>query len=338
MSALAGGPVTLAGDLSIVELANVLQSISLCKMTGRLNIYRKTLQAGIYFDSGTLMDVAAHNAVSGANVELDPEELLLDLLSSEGGTFRFQPGATTERRTVRRRLESFILEGATLEDYHNALKKRGFAMDATLIVNHKVAPEKVDETMRSGAPVNFPMQKEFYGKALTGARASDLIGVLPRSTWLPIIFNLVQTGLLNIATKGTSTQHHIETSLLSKALATRAFGAFCKPETGLLAAPVFFYFLEQEVVRHQKAKHACSLVLMNIVTVKDEVQKQDLEVINRCFTQIKQPYDHFAHFEEQGNKLFAMLLPYRTLPAAYLFIDNLIFTLRGTGAWARNFG
>lgn len=119
------GQITLAGDIATVDLTNIFQSISICKMTGRLNLYHHTTQGEIYFTDGTIVHALLHSAMDTV-LRLTPEQVVLELLTWQAGTFRFNPGWTTSERTINRRLDSFLLEGAALSDYQQALAGMGF--------------------------------------------------------------------------------------------------------------------------------------------------------------------------------------------------------------------
>lgn len=330
------GQVTLAGDLTIVELSNVLQSINLCKMTGRLNLYNKTVQAEVYFNSGLLLHAAAHNSVSGSNLDLPSEQLLLELLLWDEGTFRFQPGASTAVQTVNRRMESFLLEGASLQDYAKAIRDRGFREDAMLVTAEGLSAERVEELMSNGVPADLTLQRKLYGKVQSGVRASDLIGDLPRSTWLPVMFNLFSSGLVKIGSERAVAKAQFDPALISKAYANKAFAGFARKESGVVDLPIMLYFLEQEFARHEKTKHPMSLVLFDLQPKGTaSLSKADIDAVFRCLNEMKESFDILGHFEPEENKRFALLLPYRRLPAAFLFIDQLVFDLRGSGLLSR---
>jgi hypothetical protein len=192
------GQVTLAGDLSNVDLPSVFQSVNLCKMTGKLNLYHKTVQAEAYFTEGTLVHATAAHAVSATPLPLTPDQILLELLTWETGTFRFQPGWPATTVTIKRRLESFLLEGATLTDYIKSLESQGFTEHSAL--NRVRGSEGLlEEALKKGIPVQLDLQRQIYNNISDNTSATELIEDLPKSIWAPIIFNLLNSKMITIS-------------------------------------------------------------------------------------------------------------------------------------------
>jgi len=107
--------LVLGGNLAEVELPGILQSISLCKMTGRLDCYQGLSQIEIFFDEGTPVHATAQGALqSNDDPVLTGDHVILDILTWDTGTFHFNPVWTTSERTVRRRLEIRLLEDTAL--------------------------------------------------------------------------------------------------------------------------------------------------------------------------------------------------------------------------------
>ncbi len=327
------GQVTLAGDLSNVDLPSIFQSINLCKMTGKLNLYHKTVQAEVYFTDGTLVHATAQHAVSGSPLSLKPDQILLELLTWETGTFRFQPGWPATTITIKRRLESFLLEGATLTDYIKSLESQGFTEQSALS-KIRGAEATLDEALKKGLPVELDLQKEIFSRISTNTPAANLIEDLPKSVWAPIIFNLLNSKLITISGAHDNAQH-IEQLELDLSLAETAFGALTRPETGIITFPMFIYFLQQEAARYRKTKMPFSLAVFDVVSSDPRAISELLSTIADAFQDLKQPYDLLTHFETLSSNEFALLLPYKTPAASYLFLDTLIMTLRSQGFFTR---
>jgi tetratricopeptide (TPR) repeat protein len=323
------GQVTLAGDLSNVDLPSVFQSVNLCKMTGKLNLYHKTVQAEAYFTEGTLVHATAAHAVSATPLPLTPDQILLELLTWETGTFRFQPGWPATTVTIKRRLESFLLEGATLTDYIKSLESQGFTEHSAL--NRVRGSEGLlEEALKKGIPVQLDLQRQIYNNISDNTSATELIEDLPKSIWAPIIFNLLNSKLITISGARDSAGP-IEEIELNFELAETAFRSLTRPESGLLSFPAFLYFLQQEAARNRKTKLPFSVVVFDITSGDPSGIDQYLSEVADAFQDHKQPYDILAHFETSSNREFALLLPYKTPAASYLFLDGIIMTLRSRG-------
>jgi len=327
------GQVTLAGDLSNVDLPSVFQSVNLCKMTGKLNLYHKTVQAEAYFTDGTLVHATAQHAVSGSPLQLTPDQILLELLTWETGTFRFQPGWPATTVTIRRRLESFLLEGATLTDYIKSLENQGFTEQSALSIV-RANEGTLDEALKKGIPVELELQRDIYSKISDKTPIADLIEDLPKSIWAPIVFNLLNLQLVTMSGAKDSTLP-IEQIELDLGLAEQASLQLGRPESGVMHFPMFIYFLQQEVARYRKSKIPFSMALFDITCGTPSHMDQLVINVGSAFKDHKQPYDILANFETPYTREFALLLPYKTPAASYLFIDGLLMSLRALGFFTR---
>ncbi|CAN5245981.1 hypothetical protein BH10CYA1_BH10CYA1_09370 [soil metagenome] len=323
------GQVTLAGDLSNVDLPSVFQSVNLCKMTGKLNLYHKTVQAEAYFTDGTLVHATAQHAVSGSPLPLTPDQILLELLTWETGTFRFQPGWPATTITIRRRLESFLLEGATLIDYINSLEKQGFTEQSALSIV-RANEGTLDEALKKGIPVELQLQRVIYSKISNNTPIADLIEDLPKSIWAPIVFNLLNLQLVTMS-GAKDNPHEIEQIELDLGLAEQASLQLGRPESGVMHFPMFVYFLQKEAARYRKSKLPFSMALFDITCETPSEMDQLVISVGTAFQDHKQPYDILANFETPYTREFALLLPYKSPAASYLFIDGLLLSLKATG-------
>ncbi len=327
------GQVTLAGDLANVDLPSVFQSVNLCKMTGKLNLYHKTVQAEAYFTDGVLVHATAQHAVSGISLQLTPDQILLELLTWETGTFRFQPGWPATTVTIHRRLESFLLEGATLTDYINSLDKQGFTEQSALSIV-RANEGNLEESLKKGIPVELQVQREIYSKISNNTPVADLIEGYPKSLWAPIIFNLLNLQLVTIS-GAKDNLLEIEQIDLDLGLAEQAARTLMHPETGVVTFPMFIYFLQKEAARYRKSRMPFSMALVDITCDTPGLMEQTVEMLANAFDLHKQAFDILANFETAYTREFAMLLPFKNPAASYLFLDSLIMTLKASGYFSR---
>jgi len=108
-----------------------------------------------------------------------------------------------------------------------------------------------------------------------------------------------------------------------------------RPETGIITFPMFLYFLQQEAARYRKTKMPFSLAVFDVVSSDPRAISELLSTIADAFQDLKQPYDILTHFETLSSTEFALLLPYKTPAASYLFLDTLVMTLRSHGFFSR---
>lgn len=327
------GQVTLAGDLSNVDLPSVFQSVNLCKMTGKLNLYHKTVQAEAYFTDGLLVHATAQHAVSGISLQLTPDQILLELLTWETGTFRFQPGWPATTVTIKRRLESFLLEGATLTDYIKSLDKQGFTEQSSLSVV-RANEGNLEEALKKGIPVELQVQRDIYSKISNNTPVADLIDGYPKSLWAPIIFNLLNLQLVTISGAKDSLSE-IEQIDLDLSLADQAARTLSHSESGVVNFPMFIYFLQKEAARYRKSKLPFSMALVDITCEHPGLMEQTMAMVANAFNLHKQPFDVLANFETAYTREYALLLPFRNPAASYLFIDGILMTLRASGYFTK---
>jgi hypothetical protein len=315
------GQITLAGDIANVELPSIFQSISICKMTGRLNLYHQTTQGEIYFTEGTIVHALLQSAMDTI-LKLTPEQVVLELLTWQSGTFRFNPGWTTSERTITRRLESFLLEGAAICDYQQALSDKGFAEASTRLKKDPgYLSDALNEILSAGVAVDLELQKKIYNEAGNITPAAELISDLPRTVWIPAIFNLINCKLFEIIKDDQVEQLELEPVQIDETLALNAAKSLCRPDTGVMSAPFLFYFLKLEFSRHKKNQTPLSVVM---VTLPGDGYGNDLQHLKNCFDQMTDEYERMAHYDMHQGRRVALVLPDKNLSATYLFVVRLI--------------
>jgi tetratricopeptide (TPR) repeat protein len=322
--------LTLAGDLRNVEISNVLQTISLLNMSGKLNIDHKDAQVELYFKEGLLCHAATQQAFQTDNeTKIRPEDIVLELMLWKEGNFKFFPGWTTSEETIKKRLEILLLEGATIADYAEGLKKFEFTNSSMLRRAREHTEDELDAILTGGVPVELALQKEFYYRLDAPLPALDLICNLPRSTYLPMVYNLLNTGLVEVA----------ETSSLAGEAATQIFfdsefaeygrKSLLRPDSNIMTFPIFLYFLKQEADRSIKHRNSISLIVFSSkdkLTINEHYAK-----LVAAFDKIKRGYDIIAHFELQDTGSIAILLPNRNSSGGYVFADKYLTKLKEAG-------
>src|SRR5262249_27887456 len=140
-----GAKATLEGDLKNLQVPNLLQSINLAKMTGKLDVRSKSENADVYFQDG----VPTHASVK----DTTGDAALIELITWRNGEFRFWPDEKTHDRTVTRRLDSMLMEGVALLDQHNYLETAGLKLESCLVKkNAMISEEEFAARVAKGAP------------------------------------------------------------------------------------------------------------------------------------------------------------------------------------------
>jgi tetratricopeptide (TPR) repeat protein len=151
--------------------------------------------------------------------------------------------------------------------------------------------------------------------------AAELISDLPRTVWIPAIFNLINCKLFEIIKDDEVEQLELEPVQIDETLALNAAKSLCRPDTGVMSAPFLFYFLKLEFSRHKKNQTPLSVVM---VTLPGDGYGNDLQHLKNCFDQMTDEYERMAHYDMHQGRRVALVLPDKNLSATYLFVVRLI--------------
>ncbi|MBX9687820.1 MAG: DUF4388 domain-containing protein, partial [Candidatus Obscuribacterales bacterium] len=185
---------TLQGRLENMQMANLIQSIQMSKMSGRLYLFDQGSSSQIFFLDG--------QPVHATNLESSGDNAVIEIMTWEQGEFRFFPEESSPEHTVKRRVESMIMEGVTLLDQQKFLAKQGLSPDSYLIRKEaRISPDEFKTRVSRGAPLDLNAQMMLYELCDGRSRWQDVLGRKPmvKVEWVPLLFNLVSCGLLNIS-------------------------------------------------------------------------------------------------------------------------------------------
>ncbi len=323
-NALAKG-VVLAGDLAEVELPGVLQSIKICKMSGRLDLQEGSDQAEIFFDDGELVHAALHSAL--ANDVSDKgsvgDQVVLDVLTWERGNFYFNPGRKTFEKAVTRRLEALLLEGASLRDFGKYLRGLGVTNDCVLEYRQCLADSALEEKLINGIPIDFAHQLRLYsaidGKTNFGTMLKRLS--MPKSLWMPILFNLFNYDLIALSgaaqpqKTGFASIPTIEQSIVKEAAKS-----LVRSETGLYPYALLLHFLQREHARYMRSHSPFAIAIVEIKNDGEVLSDAALLEVSKCFDSIKENFDILGHYRISE---MIMLLPLRDDRETRKFVESL---------------
>jgi len=305
--------ITLAGEMPDIELSGVLQSIMICKMSGRLDVQDNMQQAEIYFQDGVATHATLQSGLSSESTEdLIGDEVLLNVLIWDAGSFAFQKDRKSSEKTVRRRLEVLLLEGASLRDFHKYLRNYSIGLDTILYVqNPNLTEADMNKALASGVPIDAELQKRLY-QSIDGK--NSLVSILrelklPSTTWIPIVFNLVSLCFvtpdknaqgLKIDSVGPPPVDPVSVDSERRNLV--------RPETGLTSFSMFHHFLEVEFARSAWRANPFSVVILELRSRSETLSNEALQQVAQCLSSFKEPFDLFAHYKLCD---FVLLLPLR---------------------------
>ncbi len=320
----------LAGSIQQVQIMDVLQSINVCRMTGRLDVDDIGNRTTLYFHSGEPVHAMSENTLAFEQSSQQGIDSILDVLTWETGMFRFQPDLTTRDHTITRKLSSILLEGAALSDYTREVSDLGVTLESILVRSDTVKSwEEVQKQLQTGLPLDTQQQVKFCmafdGKKSIGDVVKELN--LTKSVWLPMVFNLLKISLLKTSAK--STRVHTKSYQIDANTLDLAQQNLLRPETGMLSFPMLLFFIVKEFARFRMERYPISLVVFGITCTRTNGQTEPLS--NDCIKAIAAnlkttctELDTFGHFETTD---FALLLPYKRTDEAKEFATNLAKSL-----------
>ncbi|MBX9670311.1 MAG: DUF4388 domain-containing protein [Candidatus Obscuribacterales bacterium] len=232
----------LKGTLSLVHITNLLQSIGIGAMSGRLRVQRHTIWADIFFEDG--------HPVHAEGTRGTGEDCLLQVICWTEGDFQFEPKIKSEERTINRPLESLILEGILLLDHTTYLTSHGIRLTTLLVkVRSSLSDAEFERIADTGEEQETNNLKELY-EMVDGQRTlEDLISErdLARSQWVPMVSDLIRLNLVEISTaKGPHRSAQGKAINYEMAEATKQ--VLVDPASGFYRFGSFLFLL-QELVR-----------------------------------------------------------------------------------------
>ncbi|HEY9760627.1 MAG TPA: tetratricopeptide repeat protein [Oculatellaceae cyanobacterium] len=305
------GDVTLSGELNKVELTGILQSISICKMTGRLDLQDTLEGIEIFFEDGLPVHACQMKMLNTADEKpITGDPVLLSALIWNNGSFCFNPERKTSERSIKRKLEVLLLEGACLKDYNVYLQAAKIDANSVLHQNFgTLSDDEFSEKLSAGMPMDTKLQRTLYDSFDGKAKMGDILGRLNllKPQWVPVLFNLLSCNL--ISTEGEE-QGQKKTEdrerVIDPSLVTKAERELARYETGFLSFPLFMLFLQRELDRYVDSGVPLALVIFEIWHKNEAMSNEKLQKVANLFRSIAASYDAIGHY---GDFEFAMLLP-----------------------------
>ncbi|MBS1999289.1 MAG: DUF4388 domain-containing protein, partial [Cyanobacteria bacterium SZAS LIN-2] len=255
-----GAKPTFEGDLRNLQMPNVLQSIGMSKSTGRMEIENASESAVIFFAEG----MPIHCISRG----MEGESSFLELVGWEEGAFRFYPGVMHEKKTIKRRLDTLLMEGAALDDQFQALRKLGAHTGAFISrKNFDLTEQEFDSRLESGTGADVDLCKLIYQQIGSRSRWVDLVRKLnlTKPQWVPVLFNLASCNLIyfsdQIAEAPANFVAEVNIDWTQIAGLERTI---IRPDTEIMSYPAFLYFARMEQMRWERFGHPFAIVLLQM--------------------------------------------------------------------------
>ncbi len=317
-------PPAMEGDLQDVQLPNLLQTVTMGQMTGKLLIHNKEqATAELYFVDGnlkhaTVLDIKGDGAIS-------------ELVTWDSGKFFFFKDDRTDQQTVTRRLDALLLEAVTLLDQSQALMVFGLKMDSYVGKKHPNLSERgFEERVAAGAPVNMHLQKQFYLHLDGDITLFEVLRRRPmaKKDWVPIMFNLLSCDLITLSDKPPKTAL-LESTALDRSAIDGIARQLLRTDTGMMTYPALQYFLEQEFHRYEICASPFSLVLFEMwLRTGDKIEPLPVPAVREAAARInsvKRSIDILAHHEVLN---YALVLPQTEAASAAMLAHRILEVLQ----------
>ncbi|HEY9776471.1 MAG TPA: DUF4388 domain-containing protein [Planktothrix sp.] len=312
-----GAKATLEGDLKNLQMPNLLQSINLAKMTGKLDVRNRVENAEVFFVDGVPLHGTVKDVVGDA--------ALVELITWTNGEFRFWPDERSVDRNINKRLDAMLMEGVGLLDQSKYLETAGLKLESCLVKkNAMISEEEFAARVAKGAPIGLEGQLDFYELIDNRNTLFDLLRNRPLSKgeWVPILFNLVSCGLVQITDQAPQ-QNRLATLKalgVDESLVQGVMKNLLRPETGIFTYPAFIYLLDHEFLRYEYFNTPFSICVFSIGQRKNGpegmVEALQMLAVRRAMQRIslvKRTVDMLGHYETFD---YAMLLPNTNSTAA----------------------
>ncbi len=323
---IAAAPVRSAsmmeGSIETNPMNNVLTTIGMQQLTGKLEVAGSAAVGHVYFENGIPKD-----AQTSTN---RGDDAIKELVTWRSGNFLFKPSVRTEMHSVEKSLQTSVMEGIALLDQLKHLEKAGLVYESILAQKQKNLGEPELKLMLSkGVPLDFATQREVYEALKHKVTFTDLLRDRPmeQTQWAPLLFNLLYCGLLEIRAPAATRGGALDFLGDSKQIIQNLAYNFVRTDTGMMSCEALLYFMEYEFYRYDAYNWPMSLVVFDLmlkrtggsgIIEKDSLPVEALATAATRIGLVKRPLDTLAHFYGQD---FAILMP-NTKASQAAFVAN----------------
>jgi len=177
--------MALQGSLAELHLPDVIQMLSVSGKTGAFRLVDGAREGSIYLQEGRIVHAELDDDVG--------EDALYWLALWSQGEFRFEPGATTEARTIKKSNTNLLMEAAQRVDEWRVLSRK--------IPSVQWIPEFVIPEGHEGGQINLNTSEWIILSKIDGKRS---VKEISRATALSafvackLLYGLVATNLIRL--------------------------------------------------------------------------------------------------------------------------------------------
>lgn len=326
--ALAPVEETLKGNLKLVHITNLLQSIGLGQMSGRLRVKRHSIWADIFFNGGEPAHAEGSRGVG--------EDCLLQVICWEEGDFEFEPKIRSEEKSILRPLDTLILEGVLLHDHTTYLTAAGIRMATVLSrVRPNLSEIEFEQVVQAGAPSEARKLKTFYLEVDGEKTLEDIITKLDlvRSRWVPIVADLLRCNLIKLLSSKKATGDRVmHGKMFDSSLSEAAKQSLIERKTGIYSYASFLLLLT-ELIRCSNDFPVSVLVMEVQPSGSQDQGKVELsaEQVQELAWKIDESCNFKGIVSHYDRHDFAVILPGLAADKASRRADRLLKSLISTG-------
>ncbi len=331
------GAEALSGNLSIVHITNLLQSLSLGQMSGRLQIQGPEGTIQIFFDQGTLVHATGPNSIG--------IECVYEALGLKEGLFNFDPLIKPTQKTIHQAVQSALMQGMLILDKAQFLSSSGIDQDSILTRTGIDVSEADFETLvATEEDMDLAPMKRIFSCIDNRRTLIEIIAKLqmPRSQWVVGLANLIRANLVGCAAEVPASKpaFSVAPKKLDQGLLESSLKLLTRPDTGLYSYQALLFLLDYEM--KGRGHGPLSLIVFelqpaaksSLLTSRQQLTAGAIYDLGRKISSINRSSDILAHFE--GND-FALLLRNTKTPEASITADRIISLLSvGTGGLEGN--
>lgn len=321
----------LSGDLSVVHITNVLQSVSLGGMTGRLKIDSGRGQIEVFFEKGAPVHAFGFNGTG--------TECFLLTLSCKEGTFHFEPSLKTEERSITGGINMLMMQGVQLMDNTDYLRNEGVTNDSIIAKKNPGLSESGFEQMMSrGEPIDMSLLKTFYLAINERTSLKDILAKFnwSRSQWVPVVANLVRCGAVEAQAAVQKKLIIAEPKRIDRMAVENVARQMIRNDTGIMSFHAFVYLMERQVALRTANSGPVSFIVFEVqmpaaktgmIGHNTNLPPAAISELRRRVEQLIGPTDTFAHFDQHD---WVIALSESNTTAAQIIAERIVNAIRAS--------
>lgn len=304
------------GNLTEKPLTELLLHLSEEHFTGRVRLEREGQSAVMFLVDGLPVD-ASHGEARG-------NMALMELFLWQDGHFKITPSKVGSNRSVTWPLETIMQNKAHLTALVEDLESAGvFSTSSFKQTCPQLTQEQFLTALGDKTSINLDTLKLLY-QQMDGRRTLadfESLNLFPKYILLRCLNYLMSRNLICISNKPAKVKRVLKEKKIDAAAVRSVMMSLRNRDSGLLTAPAFLYFLEEEFFRSFRNRGSMSLLLVDLRQIEPTPQGVRINLVSRqtladAALQIfncKRQTDGAGHYEAQT---IALYLPNTNLSGA----------------------